>query len=82
MIQTKNLVIADKGLKLDIDPKEITSPSGIENINVVKKSLRVCKKPTLRADITVGNCSIILERFIKIPLFITPKQRVQIAPSV
>ena len=59
MIQTKTLVMALSGFILDMDPRHITSPSGIAPTRVMIKSFNVCKKPTFNASNTIGNCVII-----------------------
>ena len=47
MIQTTVRVKSERGLKRDMEPKAMISPSGIAPIRVIKKSFSVCRKPAL-----------------------------------
>ena len=58
MIQTNVLVIKDRGLNLDIEPKAITRPNGNAPTSVIINNFNVCMNPTFNASNTIGNCSV------------------------
>jgi hypothetical protein len=68
------------GLKLLIEQKEINNPKGIAPKSTTTNNLRDCKKPTLSAFITMGNCSVNVMICSALIYFYSPKAEEQKAP--